>query len=248
MSLASTDGKAGARMKMSHHHSNPALSLIRVIGYERKREKGLMKSHSNLNAKVRMPARMRGFTLIETLVAVSFGSSIMLTAVALVHTAFKLQSLTRTRLEETSTLDRFVEQFRRDANLADRVELPSEKTLKLFFLGELQVEYLAEENQITRRLIDGDELLQVEQVRLEAGRTARFTQSDSARCVVLDILGQQDNPTSDAPRTMRRIVVAVGGMNAASIATPTQPLPDTSPSDSASKDEPAGNAAVEEQP
>ena len=145
-------------MKMSHHHSNPALSLIRVIGYERKREKGLMKSHSNLNAKVRMPARMRGFTLIETLVAVSFGSSIMLTAVALVHTAFQLQSQAQTRLEQTSILDRYVEQFRRDVSLAVRFELPTEKTLRLFFVGERRVEYQTDENHITRRAFDGDVL------------------------------------------------------------------------------------------
>lgn len=216
-----------------------------------------MKSHANPKAKARTLAPPHGFTLIETLVAVSFGSSIMLTAVALVHTAFKMQSLTQKRVELTCTLDRYVEQFRRDVSLADRVELPTEKTLKLFFVGEQQVEYHTDENRIMRRSFDGDQPRQVEQVQLEVGRTTRFTQSDFGRCVMFDILEREDNQSADTPRTMRQMVVAVGRMNGAGgphseireaiTATSTLFKTDTSPSDSTPKDEPSGNVAVEEQ-
>lgn len=174
-----------------------------------------MKSRTQLKAKAAASARLQGFTLIEMLVAISFGSSIMLTAVALVHTAFKLQSQTQSRLEQASTLDRYVEQFRRDASLADRVELPTEKTLKLFFVDEQLVEYQVDENQITRRAFDGDELQQVEPVQLEAGRTSRFAQVESGRCVVLDILASEGNQSAGAPRSVRQAVVALGTMNRA---------------------------------
>lgn len=174
-----------------------------------------MKSHPQLKAKASTPARPYGFTLIEMLVAISFGSSIMLTAVALVHTAFKLQSQAQTRLEQASALDRYVEQFRRDASLADRVELPTERTLKLFFVDEQQVEYLSDKNHITRRAFDGDVLGQVEPVQLEAGRTARFAQVHSGRCVMLDILESEGNQSTGVPRSVRQTVVAVGRMNGA---------------------------------
>lgn len=174
-----------------------------------------MKLHTRLTAKAATPTRRQGFTLIEMLVAISFGSSIMLTAVALVHTAFNLQSQAQSRLEQASTLDRYVEQFRRDASVAGRVELPAETTLKLFSVDELRVEYQVEENQITRRAFDGDELQQVEPVQLDAGRTARFAQVDSGHCVVLEVLASEDSQSAGAPPSVRQTVVAVGRMNGA---------------------------------
>ncbi|MCA9160249.1 MAG: hypothetical protein KDA72_18080 [Planctomycetales bacterium] len=173
-----------------------------------------MRSHAPLKAKAATPARKQAFTLIEMLVALSFGSSIMLTAVALVHTAFQLQSHSQMRLERTSILDRYVEQFRRDASLADRFELATEKTLKLFFAGEQRVEYQTHENHITRRAFDGDELRQVEPVQLELGRTARFDQVHSGRCVAFDIL-VEGNSSTGAPRSVCQTVVAVGTINGA---------------------------------
>jgi len=176
-----------------------------------------MRSHAPLKAKAATPARKQAFTLIEMLVALSFGSSIMLTAVALVHTAFQLQSQAQARLEQTSILDRYIEQFRRDVSLAVRFELPTEKTLKLFFAGEQKVEYQTDENHITRRAFDGDAIQQVEPVQLEAGRVAEITQVHSGRCLVLDILilESEDNPSADPPSAVRQIVVAVGTINGA---------------------------------
>lgn len=174
-----------------------------------------MRSHTQLKAEASGLARLHGFTLIEMLVVISFGSSIMLTAVGLVHTAFKLQSQTQTRLEQASILDRYVEQFRRDANLADRVELLSDTSLKLFLEGEKRVEYNADENQITRRAFAGEGLQQVAQVRLEPKCAARFAQVDSGRCVVLDILGREVDQSAGALSTLRQIVVAVGKMDGA---------------------------------
>lgn len=172
-----------------------------------------MRSHTPLKLKANGSERRHGFTLIEMLVVISFGSSIMLTAVALVHTAFKLQSQTQTRLEYASTLDRYVEQFRRDVNLADRVELLSDKSLKLFLADDQQLEYKSDENQITRRAFTGEELQQVSQVQLEAKCAARFAQVHSGRCVVLDILEREVHQSADPPPTLRQIVVAVGSMH-----------------------------------
>lgn len=139
----------------------------------------------------------------------------MLTAVALVHTAFKLQSQIQERLKQTITLDHYVEQFRRDANLANRVELQSDQSLKLFLVGEQWVEYNADENQITRQAFAGDGLQQVTQVQLDAKCMARFAQIDSARCVVLNILVREDNQAAGKPSARRQIVVAVGRMHGA---------------------------------
>ncbi len=216
-----------------------------------------MKSQSIVKTKARKLAPSQGFTLIETLVAVSFGSSIMLAAVSLVHTAFKLQSLTQTRLEQTSTLDRYVEQFRRDVSLADRVELPTEKTLKMFFIDQQSMEYRVDENRIARRSFAGETLQQLEQVQLQAGRTAQFTQSDSGRCVVLDIVESAGSRSVDAPRMVRQIVVGMGRMNGAGgqssavhgarTRAAVRPSSDASPSDPTPDAGLSGNASAEEQ-
>ncbi len=169
-----------------------------------------MRLHTRTNAQADAPARRQGYTLIEMLIAISVGSSIMLTAVALVHTTFKLQSQAQSRLERANSLDRYVEQFRRDAARAARVELPTDKTLRVFLDEGRRVEYTVEESRVIRRAYTGDELWQTESVQLAAGHTARFAQAVSERCVAFDIVERESAQSATEKRADRQTVVALG--------------------------------------
>lgn len=185
-------------------------------------------------------SRLLGFTLIETLVAISFGSSIMLAAIGLVHTALKLQAQSQTQIELAHSQARFIEQFRCDSHAASGLDLASPQALTLLLPNEQQIAYLVDANTLTRHAIDGGDVEHVEQVRLTPGHTARFEQAESGSCVVLEITEPGTHQSQEAPRLMRQVVVAVGSLsgaggqlNSRSTATAaTQAAEDSSPSDS----------------
>lgn len=151
----------------------------------------------------------RAFTLIEMLVAMTFGSSIMLTAVTLVHTAFRQQSQTQLRLERASKMDRFVEQFRRDVHLAGLIESTTEQLLTLSHANEMQVIYRMDQNRLTRQAIESEQISQVEQIEMEPQMTVRFTVDESQRWVVFEIGSRE--PEADRP-IERQVLVARGKM------------------------------------
>lgn len=167
-----------------------------------------------------------GFTLIEMMVVIAFGSSIMLTAIALAHTAFTLHSRAQLRFERSFTLDRFIEGFRADVHLANRFELTSEQSLTLFLADDQRVEYRSEADRLTRlQTIAAEtetsaeteiarETGQVDQVQLAPGSGVRFSRDDDSGCVVLEVLDAPANATTNAAvqplRLARQIVVAPG--------------------------------------
>ena len=170
-------------------------------------------------------SRLLGFTLIETLVAISFGSSIMLAAIGLVHTALKLQAQSQTQIERTHSLARFVERFRCDSHAASGLDLPAPQALTLLLPNEQQIAYLVEANTLTRHAIDGGDIdggdidggdvEQVEQVHLAPGHTARFELTEAGGCVVLEIMELSAKQSQEAPRLLRQVVAAVGSLSGA---------------------------------
>ena len=152
-----------------------------------------------------------GFTLIEILVVISVGSSVMLTAIALAHTAFTLQSQAQMRFERSFTLNRFIEGFRSDVHLANRFEVTSEQSLTLFLADDQRVEYRGQADRLTRRQAAAEEdetdvgiaiaeesditdeiahpeIAHLEQVQLAPGSTVRFSRDAESGCVVLEVV------------------------------------------------------------
>lgn len=172
------------------------------------------------------PLPRGGFTLIEMLVVISVGSSIMLTAIALVHTAFRLQSQAQSRFERSFTKDRFIECFRADVRMAHRAELSSEKSLTLFHSHDQRVEYGGDAGQLTRSQNTKvaknpvQETTQFEQVKLPAGSQVRFSRDAVSDCIVLEVFDTSSPvlptvPSSTAAnepshRLARRIIVSLG--------------------------------------
>lgn len=162
----------------------------------------------------------------------------MLTAIALAHTAFTLQSQAQSRFERSFTLNRFIEGFRSDVHLADRIEVNSEQSLTLFLADGQRVEYRGEADRLTRRQAAAerpepaeqpeitDETAHLEQVQLVLGSEVRFSRDAESGCVVLEVIAAPSGAaaamtstttpptaatTADQPRrSARQIIVAPG--------------------------------------
>lgn len=149
-----------------------------------------------------------GFTLIEMLVAITLGSSTMLTAVALVHQAFEHQSAVRQRVQQTNSFNRFVERFRRDVHAASEARATADGIELVSADGGLTT-YVSTDSLITREHQQGG-LRQREKVQLSPAATAVLEiQSDPLRALLT--VEPVEHNTGSRPLS-RHIVVAVGGL------------------------------------
>jgi type II secretory pathway component PulJ len=154
----------------------------------------------------RKPGNFRvGFSLIEVLLAVTSGSVVMVLAVSLVHRGMAYQADTQTRVEQSTSFNRFVEQFRSDVHRATRVEA-TDGGLILFTEPSARVTYSTDGSRLNcERLVATTK--QFEQVDLAHNQTAILAYAETMQLCSLEIRVTTQNAT---PRIWRRIVAAVG--------------------------------------
>ncbi len=173
-----------------------------------------------------------GFTLIETLLAVSFGSSIMLTSVALVHTSFRLHGEAQQRAEQALTLARFTEQFRRDCYMASDAWAASANSLSLTLEVGSQVTYTANQRQLTRALLNPDDgIEQVERVELNENRRGAFSLKNEGRCAELKLYSTVEAGLAIEHQQVWQEVQVALRLAHADVANKQSPIEVPSPSD-----------------
>jgi prepilin-type N-terminal cleavage/methylation domain-containing protein len=102
--------------------------------------------------------RRAGFTLVETLAAITVGSVMLAVAVGLLHSLFRLDRAARDGFQTSSTLTRLGEQFRADVHAATKIETRSPANP-----GRLCELALPEGVSVVYRTdSDGEELIRVE--------------------------------------------------------------------------------------
>ncbi len=92
----------------------------------------------------------KGFSLIELLLAMSVGSTVMLLSVGLLHRTMAQVSRATDRAEHQAALNRLVESFRRDVHNAVEVELRSPQELRLQLSSGAEVTYQYESHVVRR--------------------------------------------------------------------------------------------------
>lgn len=149
--------------------------------------------------------RRKAFSLIEMLMTISIGSTLMLTSVALLHKSLQLQKRSQGRMERAHTLNHFVEAFRRDVHAASSAECTSESSLTLSLSSGDSIAYSSQGNRLTRTHVD--ELgRQVEQVEIAEHESASFQLQSDGQIVAFEIQG---SPEPNATRVMRQIAVSL---------------------------------------
>jgi len=94
--------------------------------------------------------RSKAFSLIEMLMTMTMGSSLMLLAIGLVHQSLSLSKLGKARSEHDNSLNRLAQQFRSDAHSASAVLAASAESLQLSMPDSTTVTYRAEESSVRR--------------------------------------------------------------------------------------------------
>lgn len=146
-----------------------------------------------------------GFSLIETMLAVTLGSVVMLMAVGLVHRGMVYHAETQSRVERSHAFNRITESFRRDVHGATQVEIANDNLTLVNELGE-SIRYFANGNHLNcERTFHNAK--HSEQVILAADQTVEFARSESPRLCSLELRATASDKTT---RTLRRIVVAIG--------------------------------------
>lgn len=149
--------------------------------------------------------RRKAFSLIEMLMTISIGSTVMLTSVALLHKSLQLQTRSQNRAERAHTLDHFIETFRRDVHAASEAESASASNLTLSLSSGERVTYSAQENRLVREH-QSEAGRHVEQVELAEYESASYQLQSDGQIAVLEIQG---TPEPDANRLMRQIAVSL---------------------------------------
>ena len=161
-------------------------------------------------------AQRHGFSLIEVLLAVTFGSLIMVSAVNLIQRAMAHQTELQHRAEQTRTFERFAERFRSDIHRATRVE-PIPSGLLLRIESGDRISYSVSDQQLVcQRTVGSGQ--QIEIAKLADDQTATFDYQPSTRTCELQLLV---TAADQAPRVQRHIAAAVGLMRPSLTTPPT---------------------------
>ena len=94
--------------------------------------------------------RNRAFTLVEVLLTLTMGSSLMILAIGLVHQSLSLSKLGKVRGEHDMNVSRLAQQFRQDVHATEAVTATSTDALQLEMLDGSTVVYSTVEAGLRR--------------------------------------------------------------------------------------------------
>jgi type II secretory pathway component PulJ len=132
-----------------------------------------------------------GVTLIETMIAVSTSSMLLLLAIGVLHQAMRLSSKAKNRTEFHQSDMRLSTQFREDVHRATKTELTDDGSLILTFVESESIAYRMESGvrpSLVRELKRSGEVNKRQEFfRLLDSAKCGFKISDTPHCVTLDI-------------------------------------------------------------
>lgn len=143
------------------------------------------------------PNHRKGSTLIELVLSLTAGSAVMLLAISLVHQTISVTEIAKHRSDDSRTLDRLAQSFRRDVHLASKVDLADADTLVIESFEGSIVTYNVRGRTIVREREtgkDGKEFERFSLGRNESLRLELLAAPDRARLVVQSDTGIPKRP------------------------------------------------------
>ena len=152
--------------------------------------------------------KRNGFTLIEILVTLSVGGTMMILGVNIVHQTLKLASEARANCTQLQSSRQITTQFRRDLHAATNAEVASNQQL-ILEVDDARIVYEAKNGRIrrTQSLSDGKQHLT--DLLLLANAQAEFEELANPRRIALTI-SHDVKLYGVPPRVDRRLEAVVG--------------------------------------
>jgi prepilin-type N-terminal cleavage/methylation domain-containing protein len=153
--------------------------------------------------------RRKAFTLVEMLMTMTMGSSLMLLAIGLVHQAMSMSKLAKVRGEHDHSLARLALQFRSDVHLAPELVSAAPDSVHLKLADESTVTYKREAANVTREKTGLGSEVARELFRLDERCVVTFANETNPDRVVLLVERRVEIAEVSSPVDLR--VVAVVG-------------------------------------
>lgn len=101
--------------------------------------------------------RSKAFSLVEVLIVLSIGSTVLAISVGTVHQAMQVAKTAQDHAQRSLHSSRFVEQFRNDVHLGVAVTLHANQSLTIGMDDRSEIVYAIEKSRVTReqKLSDG---------------------------------------------------------------------------------------------
>jgi prepilin-type N-terminal cleavage/methylation domain-containing protein len=131
--------------------------------------------------------RRNAFTLVEMLMTMTMGSSLMLLAIGLVHQSMSMSKLAKVRGEHDQTLARLAQQFRSDVHLASELISVSADSIHLKLADETTVTYKGEAANLARVKTGPGSDIARELFRFDERCTATFASEAKPERAVLQV-------------------------------------------------------------
>ncbi len=153
--------------------------------------------------------RRRAFTLVEMLMTMTMGSSLMLLAIGLVHQSMSMSKLSKTRGEHDRSLARLAQQFRSDVHLASALVSVSSDAVSLKLADESTVTYERAAANVTRATSGPNAEVARELFSFDERCVATFAAEANQSRVRLQIERRLENTEVPSPIDLR-VIASVG--------------------------------------
>lgn len=153
--------------------------------------------------------RREGFTLVEMIVVLAIGSTVLTLAIGMVHQSMLISSAAKSGCQRQQATNRFLEQFRCDIHQGTTVDCDSPDSLMVFSSDDSKILYRTEHNRILREQFKARQLLRREELFLDERGLAAFEFQLGHSLAVLQISSRTDL-VSQTLRVDRRVEARVG--------------------------------------
>lgn len=153
--------------------------------------------------------RRSAFTLVEMLMTMTVGSSLMLLAIGLVHQSLSMSKLAKTRGDHDRSLAWLAQQFRSDSHLTSELISVSSVGMSMKLVDESVVTYQWNAPTVSREQSGPGRDTARESFRLDEACIAAFASLDHPSRAVIQVERKIANTEVPSPMDMR-IVAVVG--------------------------------------
>ncbi len=170
-----------------------------------------MNGWSNLNWNQHM-TRRRAFSLVELLLTIGIGTTLMMLAVNIVHESMRLSSVSNRLQHNDRVATQFARQLRIDVQRSLVAQLNGQSKVELKHSDSTEIAYASEQNFVVRTVTQGDETLQHEKYQFGPGMSVQFANLESPKRISATVL-RANSISASEPRIDRQISATVGRMS-----------------------------------
>jgi len=156
----------------------------------------------------------KAFSLVEALVVLTIGSTVLALSVGTVHQAMQVAEMAQANSQRTLHSNRFMEQFRNDVHLGVNMDLHSNQSLTIDAHDHSKIVYGIEQNSVTREQTASDGKISHDAILLSANAYGTLDFEEESKIVSLRIFTNLER--HHAPPRLNRCVEAILGRTATS--------------------------------